>query len=70
MFKNIIKVFTITFGVIGVAACIPLILLALLMSYVIRGVAALFTFFLFHAMTHSAESQEKLMMLYDEFRGK
>ena len=70
MFKNIIKVFTIAFGVIGAAACIPLILLALLMSYVIRGVAALFTFFLFNVMAHSVESQEKLMVLYDEFRGK
>ena len=70
MFKGMTEVFTIAFGVIGVAACIPLILLALLMSYVINGVAALFTFFLFHAMTRRVESQEKLMVLYDEFRGK
>lgn len=70
MFNGIIKVFTIAFGAVGAVLCLPLILVALLMSYAIIGIAWLFTFFLFHFMVYSAEDQQKLLALYANFRGK
>lgn len=70
MFNRIIKVFTIAFGAVGAVLCLPLLLVAFLMSYAITGIVWLFTFFLFHSMAYSVEDQQKLLTLYANFRGK